>query len=170
MTAYDKTSKQKSGNAAIYTRKARILEDDKELNDNVTQRLICTLIIRFNMECAFSVSLKRYDDTNECEESDDEKNIENRSALQELFEDIRNGLVDTVIVYAMNILSTNLKNVDKIVRFFKEHDVRLILARQGIDSANSDGKSFFQQIGDLIQREYRESLAEERKHLKNQEK
>ena len=155
MTIHNEAPKKrtdlKKREAAIYTRKTAIYEGDKELNDNVTQRLMCTVIIKFNIEDELSVSLKRYDENiyDECDEDD----IENRPALQELFKDIRDGLVDTVIVYAMSILSTSLKTVDKIARFFKEQNVRVILGNEGVDTLMPSGRRFFLHIAELVQYE-----------------
>ena len=136
--------KRSYGNAAIYTRKTAFYEKDKELNDNLTQRLICTVTVKFNIEDEISVLLKRYDENRYVEDD-----IDNRPVLKELFKDIKDGLVDTVAVYSMNILSANLKTVDKIVSFFKAHKVRIILAHERVDTFMPSGRRFFLQIAEL---------------------
>jgi hypothetical protein len=150
--ASKESDKQSYGNTAIYTRKTAIFERDKELNDNTTQRLICAVTVRFNIEDELSVSLKRYDENryDASGEEYNEEDIENRPVLRELFADIKGGVVDTVVVYSMAILSTKLKTVDKIARIFKEHGVRLILASEGVDTLMPSGRRFFLHLSNLV--------------------
>ena len=157
------SNKQRYGSCAIYTRKSTVFEKDEDINDNSFQRLICAMAIKLNMEDEFAVSSKRYDDV-ENDESDDERSIDNRLALQELFEDVKDGLVDTVIVHSMSILSTSFKTVDKIVKVFKEQGTRVILASQGVDTAKANGRRFFLHISSLAQYE-----SEEREYFKNEQ-
>jgi DNA invertase Pin-like site-specific DNA recombinase len=133
--------------------------EDNEIDSNDNQRMKCETII--NMTREFIVSTKQYDDVEV-----DIEDIDKRPALEGLFRDIESGLVDTVVVYSLGVLSTSFKEIDKIMKMFKEHDVRIILARQGIDTATSDGRHFFLQIGDLTMLE---TFEEERKYFKKQD-
>ena len=102
---------------------------------------------------------KKYDDI------EDDSESFGRPGLMELFNDIKLGLVDTVVVHSLDVLSTSFKAIDKILRIFKIHDTRIILAKQNIDSATPDGRGFFLNVAELVRRE---SFEEEWKKRKNQ--
>lgn len=50
----------------------------------------------------------------------------NRPALQDLFQDIENGLIDCVVVYKIDRLSRSLINFSKIVELFDKHQVTFV--------------------------------------------
>jgi len=129
------------GTCAIYTRATTVFGEDSKIKDNESQRTKCEAII--NMKGKFVPLSKRYDDT--------EVDIDglDRPALQELFNDIKLGKVDTVIVYAFDILATSLKNLGEIIKVFREHDVRIIVAGQGIDSSKLSGRHMLQYVEEL---------------------
>jgi len=121
-----------------------------------------------NIEDELSVSLKRYDENryDASGEEYNEEDIENRPVLRELFADIKDGVVDTVVVYSMAILSTKLKTVDKIARIFKEHGVRLILASEGVDTLMPSGRRFFLHLSNLVNYE---SLGDKKEYFKTKD-
>ena len=47
----------------------------------------------------------------------------NRPALKELFEDIKAGLIDMVVVYKIDRLSRSLFDFSKIVELFDQYNV-----------------------------------------------
>jgi len=151
-----KPYRKKRPRTAVYTRKTTCYGTGDDFSNNDAQRMVCETIIKI-MSNDFVVLAKRYDDAEV-----DEENID-RAALQELFADIEADLVDAVVVYSMDILSTDFKAIEKIMKFFKEHDVRIILAKQGIDSSTPNGRRFFRNVADLI---YLETVTEEWKNRK----
>ena len=153
-----KPSKKRNGTYAIYTRKTTCYGMGDEFSNNDAQRMACETII--NSKHEFVVLAKRYDDTEVDVESLD------RPALAKLFNDIKRKEVDTVVVHSIGILSTDFQVIDKIMKFFNEHNVRVILAKEGIDSSTPNGRRFFQNVVDLINLE---NIAEEWKNRKTYE-
>ena len=143
MSAYNE--KQNFDGCSIYTRKITIFEHSDELTDNDIQRMACRAMINIRYRPLillkeYVISAKRYDD-DECDEADID-----RPFLTELFNDIKLGLVHTVVAYSLDILSRNFKTLGKIMKFFEEHDVRVILTNQGIDSAQVSGCHIFRYV------------------------
>ena len=145
------------GTCAIYTRATMVFGEDSKIKDNESQRTKCEAII--NVMWKFVPLSKRYDDT--------EVDIDglDRPALQELFNDIKFGLVNTVVFYALDVISTSFKTITEIMKVFKEHNVRVIVAGQNVDTATLSGRHVFLRIADLAPFE---KTTEELKYLKNQ--
>lgn len=64
----------------------------------------------------------------------------NRLALQELFDDIKAGNVDMVVVYKIERLSRSLFNLSKIVELFDKHGVSFVSVTQSFNTSNSSGR------------------------------
>ncbi|MDZ5761787.1 Recombinase family domain protein [Candidatus Cyrtobacter comes] len=64
----------------------------------------------------------------------------NRPALQELFQDIENGLVDCVVVYKIDRLSRSLIDFSKIVELFDKHQITFVSVTQSFNTSSSIGR------------------------------
>ena len=64
----------------------------------------------------------------------------NRPALKELFEDIKAGLVDMVVVYKIDRLSRSLFDFSKIVELFDQYNVSFVSVTQSFNTSTSSGK------------------------------
>lgn len=66
-----------------------------------------------------------------------------RPALQRLFRDIEQGLIDIVIVENANRLSRSMMDFVKIATFFDKHDVTLVSAAEKIGTDTPVGSLVF---------------------------
>ena len=64
----------------------------------------------------------------------------NRPALKELFEDIKAGNIDMVVVYKIDRLSRSLFDFSKIVELFDKYGVSFVSVTQSFNTSNSSGK------------------------------
>jgi len=87
---------------AIYTRKSSEEGLDQEFNSLDAQREACEAFVKSQASLGWKLSSKRYDD------GGISGSTLNRPAVQELLEDIRNGLVDVVVVYKIDHLTRSL--------------------------------------------------------------
>ena len=119
---------------AIYTRKS--CEDglDQEFNSLDAQRLAGENYIASQVHENWRLIEKRYDD------GGFSGGTMNRPALQELFADIKAGLVDMVVVYKIDRLSRSLFDFSKIVALFEKHNVSFVSVTQSFNTSNSSGK------------------------------
>lgn len=129
---------QNNSKCAVYTHNTTYFVGDNDINDYEYQRMACEALMNIKNELV--VSTKRYDDTGSGKED------LNRPALKELFKDIKRGLIDTVVVYDLNILSMQFTSLVKIMDFFDTHKVRLIMIGEGKDTAKSSGEDIFPQM------------------------
>jgi site-specific DNA recombinase len=77
----------------------------------------------------------------------------NRPALQELFEDIKNGLIDTVIVDRPHRLSRSLFDFVEIMEFFEKHNVGFISAIQELNTSTTSGKLMLNNLKEFVEYE-----------------
>lgn len=61
-------------------------------------------------------------------------------ALQELFQDIENGLVDCMVLYKIDRLSRSLIDFSKIVELFDKHQVTFVAVTQSFNTSSSMGR------------------------------
>ena len=97
---------------AIYTRKSHEEGLEQAFNSLDAQRLAAESYIASQQHEGWSALAKSYDDGGYS------GGTLNRPALQELFQDIENGLVDCVVVYKIDRLSRSLIDFSKIVELF----------------------------------------------------
>lgn len=65
-----------------------------------------------------------------------------RPDLQRLLSDIRDGLVDCLVVYQLDRLSRNVRNFSNIYADLEEHSVKFISLKENLDTSTPIGWSF----------------------------
>ena len=125
---------QKFIRCAIYTRKS--CEDglEQEFNSLDAQRLAGENYIASQIHENWRLVSKHYDD------GGFSGGNMNRPALKELFEDIKAGLIDMVVVYKIDRLSRSLFDFSKIVELFDKYNVSFVSVTQSFNTSNSSGK------------------------------
>ena len=144
---------QKIIKCAIYTRKS--CEDglEQEFNSLDAQRVSAENYIASQMHENWRLISKHYDDGGYSGGN------MNRPALKELFEDIKAGLIDVVVVYKIDRLSRSLFDFSKIVALFEEHNVSFVSVTQAFNTSTSAGKLMLNILLSFAQFE-RETIAE----------
>ena len=119
---------------AVYTRKS--CEDglEQEFNSLDAQRLSGENYIASQAHENWRLISKHYDDG-----GFSGGNME-RPALKELFEDIKSGLIDMVVVYKIDRLSRSLFDFAKIIELFDKYDVSFVSVTQSFNTSTSSGK------------------------------
>lgn len=117
---------------AIYTRKSNEDGLEQKFNSLDMQRVACEKYIK-SREGWVSL-VKRYDDG-----GFSGKNLE-RPAIKELFEDVKAGEVDCVVVYTLDRLSRETKDSIEVTSFFRRHRVNFIAVTQIFDNNTPMGK------------------------------
>lgn len=117
---------------AIYTRKSNEDGLEQKFNSLDAQRVACEKYIKSRE--GWVVLAKRYDDGGYSG-----KNLE-RPAIKELFEDVKKGEVDCVIVYTLDRLSRETKDSIEVTSFFRRHRVNFVAVTQIFDNNTPMGK------------------------------
>src|SRR6266576_379966 len=117
---------------AIYTRKSNEDGLEQKFNSLDAQRVACEKYIKSRE--GWVVLAKRYDDG-----GFSGKNLE-RPAIKELFEDVKAGEVDCVVVYTLDRLSRETKDSIEVTSFFRRHRVNFIAVTQIFDNNTPMGK------------------------------
>ncbi|WP_353280093.1 recombinase family protein [Wolbachia endosymbiont (group B) of Silvanus unidentatus] len=117
---------------AIYTRKSNEDGLEQKFNSLDAQRVACEKYIKSKE--GWVALAKRYDDGGYSG-----KNLE-RPAIKELFEDVKGGEVDCVIVYTLDRLSRETKDSIEVTSFFRRHRVNFIAVTQIFDNNTPMGK------------------------------
>ena len=125
---------QKITRCAIYTRKS--CEDglEQEFNSLDAQRLAGENFVASQVHENWRLVSKHYDD------GGFSGGNMNRPALKELFEDIKAGLIDMVVVYKIDRLSRSLFDFSKIVELFDKYNVSFVSVTQSFNTSTSSGK------------------------------
>ena len=84
----------------------------------------------------------------------------NRPALKELFEDIKAGQIDMVVVYKIDRLSRSLFDFSRIVELFEKHNVGFVSVTQAFNTSTSSGKLMLNMLLSFAQ--YERELTGER--------
>ena len=139
---------------AIYTRKS--CEDglEQEFNSLDAQRLSAENYIASQIHENWRLISKHYDDGGYSGGN------MNRPALQELFEDIKAGQIDMVVVYKIDRLSRSLFDFSKIVELFEKHNVGFVSVTQAFNTSTSSGKLMLNMLLSFAQ--YERELTGER--------
>jgi DNA invertase Pin-like site-specific DNA recombinase len=119
---------------AIYTRKSHEEGLEQAFNSLDAQRLAAESYIASQQHEGWVALAKSYDDGGYS------GGTLNRPALQELFQDIENGLVDCVVVYKIDRLSRSLIDFSKIVELFDKHQVTFVAVTQSFNTSSSMGR------------------------------
>ncbi|WP_265023226.1 recombinase family protein [Wolbachia endosymbiont (group A) of Epistrophe grossularia] len=117
---------------AIYTRKSNEDGLEQKFNSLDAQRVACEKYIKSRE--GWVTLAKRYDDGGYSG-----KNLE-RPAIKELFEDVKTGEVDCVVVYTLDRLSRETKDSIEVTSFFRRHRVNFIAVTQIFDNNTPMGK------------------------------
>lgn len=62
-----------------------------------------------------------------------------RPKLQEMLADIRQGVVNVVLVTKLDRISRSLSDLHRLIEFFKDHNVRFVSLGDNVDTANDGG-------------------------------
>ncbi|BDG76827.1 MULTISPECIES: recombinase family protein [Wolbachia] len=117
---------------AIYTRKSNEDGLEQKFNSLDAQRVACEKYIKSRE--GWVALAKRYDDG-----GFSGKNLE-RPAIKELFEDVKGGEVDCVVVYTLDRLSRETKDSIEVTSFFRRHRVNFVAVTQIFDNNTPMGK------------------------------
>ncbi|KLT22520.1 site-specific recombinase, resolvase family [Wolbachia endosymbiont of Armadillidium vulgare str. wVulC] len=117
---------------AIYTRKSNEDGLEQKFNSLDAQRVACEKYIKSKE--GWVILAKRYDDGGYSG-----KNLE-RPAIKELFEDVKKGEVDCVVVYTLDRLSRETKDSIEVTSFFRRHRVNFVAVTQIFDNNTPMGK------------------------------
>ncbi|WP_264378251.1 MULTISPECIES: recombinase family protein [unclassified Wolbachia] len=116
----------------IYTRKSNEDGLEQKFNSLDAQRVACEKYIKSKE--GWVALAKRYDDGGYSG-----KNLE-RPAIKELFEDVKKGEVDCVVVYTLDRLSRETKDSIEVTSFFRRHRVNFVAVTQIFDNNTPMGK------------------------------
>jgi site-specific DNA recombinase len=119
---------------AVYTRKSTVEGLDSEFSTLDAQREACEAYIVSQRLEGWQALSDRYDDGGFTGGS-----IE-RPALQQLLADIRNGLIDCVVVYKVDRLSRSLFDFAKLMEVFDLHQVAFVSVTQQFNTSTSMGR------------------------------
>ena len=119
---------------AIYTRKSTEEGLDMEFNSLDAQREACESYIASQKHEGWFQLPDYYDDGGFTGGNMD------RPALKRLMEDIKSGLIDTVVVYKVDRLSRSLADFAKLIELFDEHKVSFVSVTQQFNTTTSMGR------------------------------
>lgn len=118
----------------IYTRKSSEEGLDQEYNSLQAQREACEAFIRSQSGEGWRLIKTAYDDGGYSGGSMD------RPALQRLLSDIRERLVDVVVVYKVDRLTRSLADFARIVELLDSHGVSFVAVTQQFNTTTSMGR------------------------------
>jgi DNA invertase Pin-like site-specific DNA recombinase len=119
---------------AVYTRKSNAEGLQQDFNSLDAQREACESYIASQRSEGWVALRERYDDG-----GFSGGNME-RPGLKNLLEDVRNGLVDVIVVYKIDRLSRSLADFAKLVELFDEHKVTFVSVTQSFSTTTSMGR------------------------------
>jgi site-specific DNA recombinase len=119
---------------AIYTRKSTEEGLDQNFNSLDAQRDACENFIASQKSEGWMMARERYDDG-----GFSGGNMQ-RPGLQKLLDDVRNGMVDIIVVYKIDRLSRSLADFAKLVELFDEHKVTFVSVTQAFNTTTSMGR------------------------------
>ena len=119
---------------AIYTRKSTEEGLKQDFNSLDAQREACESYIKSQQHEGWTLIDKQYNDG-----GFSGGNLE-RPALKELFNDIEDGKVDTVVVYKIDRLTRSLMDFSKIVEIFDKQSVTFVSITQQFNTTTSMGR------------------------------
>lgn len=119
---------------AIYTRKSTEHNLDLAFNSLDAQREACEAYIKSQSHEGWRLVPERYDDGGLSGAS-----LERR-ALQSLLDAVRNGSIDTVVVYKVDRLTRSLADFAKLVELFDEYGVSFVSVTQSFNTTSSMGR------------------------------
>jgi len=119
---------------AIYTRKSSDEGLDRDFNTLDAQREACEAYILSQKSEGWRASEAQYNDGGYSG-----GNL-NRPGIKQLIEDIRDGKVQTIVVYKIDRLTRSLSDFSKLVDVFDEYDVTFVSVTQNFNTTTSMGR------------------------------
>ena len=119
---------------AIYTRKSSEEGLEQEFNSLHAQREACEAYIASQRSEGWVALREQYDDGGISGGTLD------RPALNQLLEDVEDGLIDVVVVYKIDRLSRSLMDFSKLVEVFDRNNVTFISVTQSFNTTTSMGR------------------------------
>ncbi len=119
---------------AIYTRKSTEEGLDMDYNSLDAQRDACHAYIASQKSEGWVALRDNYDD------GGFSGGTLNRPGVQRLLDDVREGLVDVIVVYKIDRLSRSLADFSKLVELFDEHRVTFVSVTQSFNTTTSMGR------------------------------
>jgi site-specific DNA recombinase len=119
---------------AIYTRKSSEEGLEQEFNSLDAQREACEAYVSSQRSEGWKGSPARYDDGGFSGGTLD------RPGLTMLLEDVKDGLVDVIVVYKIDRLSRSLMDFAKLVEIFDAHEVTFVSVTQSFNTTTSMGR------------------------------
>jgi DNA invertase Pin-like site-specific DNA recombinase len=119
---------------AIYTRKSTEEGLDMDFNSLDAQREACESYIKSQKSEGWVASPNRYDD------GGFSGGTLERPALKKLLEDIKAGLIHTIVVYKIDRLTRSLFDFAKLVEILDQHDVSFVSITQSFNTTTSMGR------------------------------
>jgi site-specific DNA recombinase len=119
---------------AIYTRKSSEEGLGQNFNSLHAQREACEAFIKSQASEGWRLVKAHYDDGGVSGASME------RPALQHLLGDIRQGLIEVVVVYKVDRLTRSLADFAKMVELFDEHHVSFVAVTQNFNTTTSMGR------------------------------
>ncbi len=126
--------KPKTLRCAVYTRKSSEEGLEQDFNSLHAQREACESFIRSQQGEGWRLIKTHYDD------GGFSGGTMERPALQRLLEDIRQKLVDTVVVYKVDRLTRSLSDFAKMVEVFDARGVSFVAVTQKFNTTTSMGR------------------------------
>ncbi len=83
----------------------------------------------------------------------------NRPQAMRLFKDIEEKKIDTVVVYKLDRLTRNVKNLYELMDLFDKSNCKLISLTESLDTSSASGRFFITMLGAMAQWE-RETISE----------
>jgi len=119
---------------AIYTRKSSEEGLEQDFNSLDAQREACEAYIKSQQHEGWSLTDKHYND------GGFSGGTLERPAVKELFQDIKDGKVDIVVVYKVDRLTRSLMDFAKIVEIFDQHSASFVSITQQFNTTTSMGR------------------------------
>jgi len=126
--------KKKISRCAIYTRKSSEDGLEQEYNSLHAQRDAAEAFIKSQKHEGWKIIKQHYDD------GGISGGHMERPALQELFNDLRAGKIDVVVVYKVDRLSRSLADFAQMMKVFDDHQVSFVSVTQQFNTSSSMGR------------------------------
>jgi site-specific DNA recombinase len=127
-------AKSSTRRCAIYTRKSSEEELEQDYNSLHAQREACEAFIRSQTGKGWRLIKTAYDD------GGFSGGTMERPALHQLLADIRQGLIDVVVVYKVDRLTRALADFARMVELFDTHGVSFVALTQQFNTTTSMGR------------------------------
>src|SRR5713101_8142550 len=127
-------SKTQVRRCAVYTRKSSEEGLEQDFNSLHAQREACEAFIRSQAGEGWKLIKTAYDDGGLS------GGTMERPALQRLLTNIREGLIDVIVVYKVDRLTRSLADFAKMVELFDTHSVSFVAVNQQFNTTKSMGR------------------------------